>query len=367
MLSVISDLLPPFDTRGYISWICAYISVLGAVILAHHKTTAERKRLKHQAIGYEQAEDVEMKMKSDSKNNHDASPRVSAPRYGVIDHLRGWTITFITFYHFMWNLAEEGFIPPIPEKNSSELFNQTVQFWIFFAIAFAILTEILHRSVFAGYAWFVFVTAICIPWHYWASQVSGVGMVMICIGISSFVQNENGFKWKKIFSRIKLLLIVSTCISIVTYVIFPTQFVYFGAVHCITLLSVIHLPFIGYPQFAILGSALVLLHYWLVGPVFILDIPVWQTTVDYMPWFSNFGYLLLGVHFGHMGWHKGHYLPRFLWGWGEPGIQWEDSVFPFLGRHSLFIFVAHQVVIFPIVKLAGWIFQSQIIESVIAV
>jgi uncharacterized membrane protein len=356
MASVLLALVPDFDTRGYKAWAIGYFGLLAAIIIAHYKTISERKRLKEQALGYEHANDVEMIEKfSPSPRSPTSQSSPKSTRYGVIDHLRGWTIAFITFYHIMWNLAEEGFVPPIPDRNPHSMLRETIEFWIFFAICFAILTEILYKSIIAGYAWFVFVTAICIPWHYWPSQVSGVGMVMVCIGLSSYVLNENGFRWNKIFSRIRLLFLVSIAITIVTYIVFPREFVYFGAVHCITFLSIIHLPFIAYPQFSLVGSLVVFLHYWFYGATFIFDIPVWQTTVDYMPWFSNLGYLLLGVHFGYMGWHKENFLRRFLWGRMQPGIQWEDSVFPFLGRHSLFIFVAHQIVVFPLVKLAGLI------------
>jgi uncharacterized membrane protein len=348
------SLIPNFDTRGYIAWIMAYLAFLSSIIVAHYKTVKERKRLKEQTLGYEEAKDVEMTDKLDtSPKSAVLNAGKSSPRYGFIDTVRGWTICFITFYHIMWNLAEEGFVPPIPDRNPTTMFRGVVEFWIFFALGFIVMTEVFYQSIFAGYAGFAFVTAMCIPWHYWPSQVSGVGLIMFCIGLSSFVQNENGFKWEKIYSRIRQLVLVSLCITVATYIVFPTQFVYFGAVHCITLLSIIHLPFIAYPKFAFLGSLAILLHYSFFGGTFILDVPVWRPTVDYMPWFSNLGYLLFGVHFGYMGWHRENFLRRCLWGRFKPGIQWEDTVFGFLGRHSLFIFVAHQIVIFPLVKLAA--------------
>jgi uncharacterized membrane protein len=201
-----------------------------------------------------------------------------------------------------------------------------------------------------GYVGFALVTACCIMWHYWASQMSGVGIIMFCVGISSYVQNRVTIQWRKIFSRIKKLVLVSFCITAVTYIFLPDEFIYFGAIHCISLVSILHLPFLKFPQFAIIGSGAIFSYKAFIGD-FPLEVKVFRSTVDHMPWFENLGYLLFGIFCGYMGMHQATHFIRCMWGRLQPGIHLEDTVFPLLGRHSLFIFIAHQVVLFPLVKL----------------
>jgi uncharacterized membrane protein len=174
---------------------------------------------------------------------------------------------------------------------------------------------------------------------------------MFCVGISSYVQNKDVIKWGKIVSRIKKLFIVSLCITLVTYIFLPDEFVYFGAIHCITLVSILHLPFLKYPQLAILGTVAIFSYKGFVGE-FPLEVKVFRSTVDHMPWFENLGYLLFGIFSGYIGMQNATHYIRCMWGRLNPGIHLEDTVFPYLGRHSLMIFIVHQVVLFPLAKLA---------------
>jgi uncharacterized membrane protein len=278
-----------------------------------------------------------------------------AERFPYIDTTRGLAISFVVFFHYMWNLRHNNILPPAPHEKwlYSEKMFQIGEFWIFFLVSFIILSEVFNASVFLGYAGFVYVTGVCINWHYWASQTSGVGMIMYCIGLSSYIQNRNGMRWQKIWSRIRQLVLVAACISAVTYALFGDTFVYFGAIHCIALVSILHIPFVMYPKFAILGVMCIFSHAAILGEFF-LEVPL-RPTVDYMPWFENMGYLLIGITSGHFGIYKATHYIRCMWGKGQPGIRLQDTVFPFLGRHSLMIFIAHQLVLYPVVKLVGYL------------
>jgi len=276
-------------------------------------------------------------------------------RYQYIDTTRGLAISFVVYFHFMWNMRHNEFLPRAPFDffaYSTKMY-QVVEFWIFFIVCFILLSEVFYASFFAGYFGFAYVTAVCINWHYWASQTSGVGMIMYCVGLSSYIQNRNGMKWVKIWNRIRLLITVAASISIVTYIIFGRIFVYFGAIHCISLVSILHIPFVMYPQSAIWGALFVFLHAAIIGEFF-LEVPI-RPTVDYMPWFENLGYLLIGIASGHFGIFRATQYTRCIWGFGKPGVRLEDSAFPFLGQHSLLIFVAHQILIFPIAKAVAWL------------
>ena len=321
--NLVSYLSPKFDTRGYIAWYIGWIGMSLGLCYLH--------KMKLPLIKREQK----------SRGN----------RKEFIDFLRGWAITFVTFYHFMYNLSMERFVPGIPFFDRSTIIGHTVEFWLYFLVCFIILTEISYYSVYASYFWFLFITAVCIPWHYSASQVSGVGIMLATMGMASYVQNHASIQWKKVLTRVYQLTTVAVLISIVTYFVIHDEWIYFGAIHCIALLSLVHLPFVVFPQFALPGAVLITIHYIYYKPRFILDVPQWRVTADYMPWFVNLAYVLVGIFLAHKQIHKATHLPRCLWGRFRPGIRFDDTIFPFLGRHSLFIFIVHQVILFPVIKL----------------
>jgi uncharacterized membrane protein len=354
-----TDLIPHLEKSGWVGIGLGFLISWILLVFIHARTKEERSRRKslhhtdpvsRSSSGHQYgALETELNDFTSARVDEEAKPKT--PRYCFIDCARGLAICFVTFFHYVWNLRHNDVLSWQPKDDEPhELFLQIVEFWIFFGISFVILSEVFHVSVFLGYLGFALVTAICIMWHYWAAQLSGVGIIMFCAGISSYVQNRGSIRWDKIFSRIKKLFIVSLCITLVTYVFLPDGFVYFGAIHCITLVSILHLPFLKYPQFAIVGTIAIFSYKAFIGE-FPLEVRVFRSTVDHMPWFENLGYLLFGIFGGHMGVHRATHYIRCLWGKFNPGLHLEDSVFPFLGRHSLFIFISHQVVLFPLVKL----------------
>jgi uncharacterized membrane protein len=355
-----ADFVPDLDAEGWAGLLIGFFGSFIILSLVHRFTIDVRKHQKNESMWtYEQLEASSSRRLEimangippmDSKEEVD-EVKPKSPRYCFIDCARGLAISFVTFFHYIWNLRHNhvlGSEPRVPD--SHDFFLEIVDFWIFFGVCFIILSEIFHASVYMGYIGFTFVTATCIMWHYWAAQASGVGIIMFCVGISSYVQNKDGIKWVKIFSRIKKLFIVSLCITVVTYIFLPDEFVYFGAIHCITLVSILHLPFLKFPQLAIVGTVGIFSYKALLGE-FPLEVKVFRNTVDHMPWFENLGYLLFGIFCGFIGMHNATHYIRCMWGRLTHGIHLEDTVFPYLGRHSLMIFIAHQVVLFPLVKL----------------
>lgn len=343
-------LIPEVDIKGAMGLAIGIVGSFLIMLYLHQVTAADRRQRKESDIqaSRKDFDDVELHI-----HDHSSSPRSTKPRsrrYCAIDCTRGLAISFVVFFHYVWNLRHNDVLPEVYHSNRHDEFIEILQFWVFFGVCFLLLSEVFAWSVLAGYAGFILVTATCIMWHYWASQLSGVGIIMFCIGISSYVQNAEHMQWGKIKSRIFKLFSVALGISVATYIFLPDEFIYFGAIHCITLVSILHLPFLIYPQYAIWGTLFIFSYKGFIGDFF-LEVQVFRNTVDHMPWFENLGYLLFGVFAGHMQVYKASYYMRCLWGRGAPGVHMEDSIFPFLGRHSLLIFVAHQVVLFPVVKL----------------
>jgi uncharacterized membrane protein len=353
-----ADLIPDLDPKGWSGVLLGMIASFIVMIVVHIRTLEDRKLRKEsdiQASRLELDDDIELKGRSDHSprgvvSDISTHTKPKSRRYSFIDCTRGLAISFVTFFHYIWNLRHNEVLPEEYKAPRHALFVEMIEFWIYFLICFILLSELFHKSVFAGYAGFVLVTATCIMWHYWAAQLSGVGIIMFCIGLSSYVQNVEVIQWRKIWTRLSRLALVALSITLVTYIFLPDEFVYFGAIHCITLVSVLHLPFLIFPQYAIWGTLAIFAYKGFIGDFF-LEVHVYRNTVDHMPWFENLGYLLFGVFCGHMQVYKASHYIRCMWGRGAPGLHLEDSIFPFLGRHSLFIFVAHQVVLFPLVKL----------------
>jgi uncharacterized membrane protein len=348
----IGNLVPDVDRKGSLSIAIGGLTAFLTLCIVHILTRRSRDRLR-----LEKKEDDHM---SDTERGPtpQLSPKPRIFRYVFIDCVRGLAISFVTYFHLVWNLRDSGFLPFAPRiPHGPLLFSQICEFWVYFLICFLILSEVLHLNIYLGYAGFTLVTVLCIQWHYWAAQMSGVGMIMFCVGISSAVQNIPNFKYNKIIPRIIKLFSISLIITIVTFAMFPSVYIYFGALHCITLVSVLHLPFLFFPRLSILAAIGVFAYQGFVGD-FPLEVPVFQSTLDHMPWFENFGYLLFGIFCFSIGVHRSTYLTRCLWGMGKPGIHLEESVFPFLGRHSFKIFILYQIVLYPIIKILARLYSN---------
>ena len=358
MLAV-PHLIPDMDRKGWISIVCGFIASFLTLFVVHYLSASSRRvrkesDLKSKSMSEDdKREDREMTaiMKMEDPSSPIAGTKPKQLRYCFIDLARGLAISFVTFFHYVWNLRHNGILPDQPRiADPHELFIGILEFWVFYGVCFVLLSELFHKSVYLGYIGFSFVTTVCILWHYWPSQLSGVGIIMFCVGISSYVQNCEVIRWDKIFARIRKLFLVSLAITVTTLILLPETYVYFGAIHCITLVSILHLPFLKFPKYSILGSVFIFSYKGFIG-TFPLEILVYRPTVDHMPWFENLGYLLVGLFAGYIGMHKAPHYTRCMWGRFTPGIHLEDTVFPLLGRYSLPIFILHQVVLFPLVKL----------------
>ncbi|EER04337.1 hypothetical protein Pmar_PMAR021844 [Perkinsus marinus ATCC 50983] len=114
------------------------------------------------------------------------------------------------------------------------------------------------------------------------------------------------------------------------YIFMPRTPIYFGAIHCITLNTLLTMIFIRVPRIALVGFVYIQF-FTMMGGVFPLEIPTNRPTVDVIPWFHNLGYCLLGVWLHSVGAHKISAIELI------PGrsVHFEDTVFTFFGRHDV--------------------------------
>ncbi|KAF4697659.1 hypothetical protein FOZ60_000011 [Perkinsus olseni] len=289
-------------------------TMTASLSLVHWLSIDERARFKRAWTDYEQVripardgmeEEMSVLGEEDSKRRRGPKPR--AP---FIDFLRGLSLAFIVSFHFMWDLREFHFLPHAPplDKAGGLPIRNYLFFIVYFAISFTSFILACLYSPYLGYAVYAPVVTYCIYSMWWESQVSGVCLIMICLGMSQAL-------W-----------------------------VYFGAVHCLCLNSLLTVPFARRPQAALLGF-LFIQSYTMAFGACPLEVPLDWPTLDVMPWFHNFGYCLLGVWLYSKGLHK---LASIS---GIPGtrVYLEDTVLTTFGRHSLIIYLLHQGLLFPIV------------------
>ena len=173
-------------------------------------------------------------------------------------------------------------------------------------------------------------------WKYFRDLI--IFLFMISVGISLYIVNEKHLNVSKSLMRLFKLFVVALLISVVSYLIYPTSWIYFGIIHLIFVSSVLALAFVRLPQIA-LGLGLVIIGAYLCCDInmdWLYDLsakwlslpPVTQDIGHLFPWV---GVVYLGIYVGYRKW--------FDWGMESNGVTERVA---FLGRHALIIYLIHQ-------------------------
>ncbi|MCK5884818.1 MAG: DUF1624 domain-containing protein [Bacteriovoracaceae bacterium] len=215
---------------------------------------------------------------------------VGKNRYIFLDQLRGISIVLMVIFHFAYDLNYFNFV-------EIDFFKD--KFWFYFP---RLIT-------------FMFLT---------------------CVGISIAIVHRKKLKWRKAIKRFLILASWGLIISGLTYLAFPSRWIYFGILHCIALSSVAAIIFIKVPVIAgLVGlSAVILDIFFGIGLPWI-DLP--RPALDYIPFFPWFGAVLFGLFLHRIDFHtlKTDILPI--------------SPLAYLGKHSLLIYLIHQPLLFGLV------------------
>lgn len=221
-------------------------------------------------------------------------------RYGLLDAARGLAVVAMVVFHLIWDLGHFGYIEAsIPWSPPVKAFGH--------AIAFA----------------FLFIA-----------------------GVSLALAHRDSFHARALWRRFGVVAGAAALVSLGTYLVFPTSFVFFGILHCIAVASLIAAPFLFLPWPAALAAGA----FFFVGahvfasPVFNAD---WlqflglstrePMTQDWRPLFPWAGATLLGLAAARA-------LP--LSALGAAGGR--GGGLGFLGRHSLLVYLVHQPLLFAI-------------------
>lgn len=227
--------------------------------------------------------------------------KVRKERYPMIDFLRGVALFLMIIFHLVFDLHFLG------------------------------LTKItfLGSPYWIGFAKFI------------------VFLFLICVGMGLALAHKSGIQWHLVRTRFFKIGGWALVITIVTYILIPKNFIYFGVLHCIAATSVAGVFFVKRPKLSLF------LFFLLVGSDLIFEptlIPIsdWLGIVpaDYIPFYPWFGVVLFGIYLESINFHKISINKIFL-----------VKSFQCMGKNSLKIYILHQPILigtlFFIHKLIG--------------
>ncbi len=220
-------------------------------------------------------------------------------RFQFIDALRGLTIILMIFFHLSFDLSHFGMIQ----------------------------IDILH-----GHFWYLLPRVI-------------VFLFLFAVGMSLRIAHFPKVIFFDFSKRLLKLIFFALTISAVTYFLFPDNWIYFGTLHAIALISVLSLPFLHYPKLAF-SIALVLFVpsiFWNYNlPWFSLPHQSW----DYIAPFPWLGASLFGIFASHND-------LQLL----DLGNNPFTKLLSYLGKRSLFIYLLHQPLLFGLTALISRYFN----------
>ena len=189
------------------------------------------------------------------------------------------------------------------------------------------------------FQWWDLKTAAPLIWRYLPNLI--VSLFFMAVGFSLVLAHSPQVAWKKFFQRLLRIALGAGLISGVTYWYLPDNWIYFGTLHCIVLVSILGLPLRNLPQVSLMLAFIILttdlgLH---------VSWPWWNLphqSADYIPPLPWFSAVLSGIWLAHRPWSN--WCPRAL-------PHWVASTIKFLGRHALLIYLLHQPLIFGIFAL----------------
>ncbi|MBN8533647.1 MAG: DUF1624 domain-containing protein [Rhizobiales bacterium] len=182
-------------------------------------------------------------------------------------------------------------------------------------------------------------------WVWFGHGIAATFLVLVGVGL--VLSHGRGFRPRAFFRRLGLVAGGAALVSAGTFIVFPEQFIFFGILHAIALGSILALPFLRLPAWAVLFAALMVA----VLPSFVqseaLSRPwlVWlglgtrvPSTQDFVPVFPWFGYVLAGTALA-----KIIDFRRFTRPLAESAPR---RALVWTGRNSLAIYLIHQPILF---------------------
>ena len=222
-------------------------------------------------------------------------------RYIEVDLVRGFALLLMVAFHFSYDLNHFGYIN----------------------------IEIRHG----------------LDWRYFRYFI--LTLFIMTVGISLVLANATKINYQKVSQRALKLLVASSIITVASYFMNPSMWIYFGVIHFILVGSLVGLLFVKKPYLSLaVGVVIIILYnlgfanmHWLHN---VLQEPLHlprhtEDLVQFVPWF---GVLLIGIFIGEKKWYA----------LGLKSNPFFEGL-AFLGQHALIIYLVHQPILFGIFEL----------------
>ena len=239
---------------------------------------------------------------------------IGPTRLAWLDIARGAALVAMALYHFVWDLAQFGLVPPE--------------------------------------------TPFVDPWRSFARLIAGTFLLLVGVGL--VIAHRRGIRWPSFWRRFATICAAAGLITAGTLFATPDAFIFFGILHMIAAGSLVGLALVNAPLaiVAFVAVAVAWLGVAFEHPFF--DEPIWWWTGlgttpirsnDLVPFFPAFAAVAAGI------------LAARLAGLGErpatsapvrdpaPVSELPGRALAFLGRHSLIVYLVHQ----PLLIAGLWI------------
>ncbi|MBN2907016.1 MAG: DUF1624 domain-containing protein [Rhodobacteraceae bacterium] len=181
-------------------------------------------------------------------------------------------------------------------------------------------------------------------------SITVAGGFLLLSGVSLYLAHGQAIRWRAFGRRLTRIGAAAAAVTVATWVVFPTAFVYFGILHAIALASVIGLAFLRLPMALTALAAVAVFTVPRIWPG-ALDLP-WldwlgltrtpRFSVDFEPVFPWLAPFLMGLALAKLAASAG------LWDRlrATPGTQGRlIHALGWPGRHSLMVYLLHQPVL----------------------
>ena len=181
---------------------------------------------------------------------------------------------------------------------------------------------------------------------FWVSfRVLIVSIFLSVVGMGLYVAYHKEILFNKLIRRSVILLLASIVVSLGTFFMFPSQWIFFGIIHFILLASIVAVFFVKIPFTAfIVGITIVGLSFFdYINLNFLMDytrelfnLP--YQTMDLVPFFPWLGVVLIGIYLQYQNLYSFKFKNSII-----------KNILAYMGKHSLLIYLIHQPILYGLV------------------
>lgn len=216
--------------------------------------------------------------------------RDQAQRFIIIDFLRGLGVLFMIVFHGVFDLN----------------FSQLVE------ISFL---DNLYWNIFGRFTLVLFLS---------------------CSGMALAIVHKDKIRWYLVRKRFFKIGGWALAITVVTFIMFPRNYIFFGVLHCIAFACVVGVFFVDKPKLSLFLFPVLVIPDLIFQPT-LIPMEAWLgvAPIDYVPLYPWGGFVLLGIYLESINFHRIALKKNVL-----------VKPFEVMGKHSLKIYLLHQPVLY---------------------